>query len=116
MNYDFILEKLQKSNFRSKFHLKDTDKAYIKRVGVDKIREHAYSFIEKRLAIYPTIHDGKQTPYKGHPVFIAEHGTATCCRGCLYKWYHIPKDRALTKKEVDYIVGLIMKWIEKELI
>ena len=26
--------------------------------------------------------DGK-TPMRGHPVFIAQHATATCCRGCL---------------------------------
>ncbi len=24
--------------------------------------------------------DGKQTPFRGHPVFTAQHATATCCR------------------------------------
>ena len=28
---------------------------------------------------------------KGHPVFIAQHATASCCRGCLWKWYSIEK-------------------------
>ena len=48
---------------------------------------------------------------KGHPVFIAQHATATCCRSCLYKWHHIKKEKELTKDEVDYIVNIIMEWI-----
>ncbi len=52
---------------------------------------------------------------RGHPVFVAEHATATCFRGCLEKWYGIPKDRELTKLEQECIVDIIMTWIEKEL-
>ena len=33
--------------------------------------------------------DGKQTPTKGHPVFVAQHATATCCRECIRKWHKI---------------------------
>ena len=58
--------------------------------------------------------DGKQTPMKGHPVFIAQHACACCCRGCLEKWHHIPNGKNLNKKEIDYIVNLIMLWIKKE--
>ena len=109
-----ILNSLSKSNFRSKFHLKQKDKDYIKEKGIEKIREHAYDFINKRLALEIIPNDGKQTPMKGHPVFIAEHATATCCRNCLYKWHHILKDEDLTQEQVDYIVLVIMRWIEKE--
>ena len=108
-----ILNSLSKSNFRSKFHLKEKDKDYIKEKGIDKIKEHAYDFINKRLAPSFILNDGKQTPMKGHPVFIAQHATATCCRNCLYKWYKIPKNRQLSEKEVDYIVNIIMNWIEQ---
>ena len=59
--------------------------------------------------------DGKQTPMRGHPVFIAQHATATCCRGCIQKWHGIEKARALNEKEIDYIVALIMGWIERQL-
>ena len=59
--------------------------------------------------------DGKQTPMRGHPVFISQHATATCCRGCLYKWHHISKNRKLTSHEIDFIVCLIMEWIKKDL-
>ena len=77
--------------------------------------EHALDFVNKRLASKYIANDGKQTPMKGHPVFIAQHATATCCRGCLSKWHHIQKDKELTEKEKDYIVNIIMKWINKEM-
>lgn len=105
------LKNLQHSRFRSSFSLKERDILYIKQKGLEKIKEHAYDFIKKRLALFPTKNDGKQTPMKGHPVFIAQHATATCCRGCLYKWHHIPMYRELTKDEQEYIVKVIMTWI-----
>ena len=107
------INSLKKSKFRSSFHLKKSDKDYISKKGIEIIREHAYDFVVKRLSL-PLANDGKQTPYRGHPVFIAQHATATCCRGCLFKWHHIPKNRELTKTEIDYIVNLIMRWLEGE--
>lgn len=110
-----ILYSLSKSKFRSSFHLKAKDREYIKQKGIDKIEIHAYDFLRNRLAPAYIPNDGKQTPMKGHPVFIAEHATATCCRNCLYKWYHIPKGRALTEEEIVFLVKIIMIWIKKEL-
>lgn len=110
-----ILYSLSKSKFRSSFHLKDKDLLYIKDKGIDTIRSHAYDFIRKRLAPSIIPNDGKQTPMKGHPVFIGQHATATCCRGCLYKWHHIDKDRVLTEEEIDYIVNVLMEWINREI-
>ena len=110
-----ILNRLAKSKFRSSFHLRKYMKDYIEDKEINTIKEHAYDFVNKRLKKYNPNKDGKQTPMKGHPVFIAQHATATCCRGCIAKWYHIPKERELTEKEIDYIVNIIMKWIEKEI-
>ncbi len=109
-----IFEKLQKSGFRSSFHLSVKDKFYIKEKGLDKIKEHSLDFLNKRIKIKPK-NDGKQTPFKGHPVFIAMHATASCCRKCIEKWHGFPKDKELTDKEIDYLSGIIMKWIGKEL-
>ena len=106
--------RLSKSKFRSRFHLSQKDKEYVLTKGFPVIHKHAYDFISTRLAPCNLINDGKQTPMRGHPVFIAQHATATCCRGCLYKWHHISKDKDLTKEEVDYIVMVIMKWIKNE--
>ena len=112
---DAKLEDLKKSKFRSSFHLKEKDILYIKDKGLEKINSHAKDIIEKRLAPKTIDNDGKQTPMKGHPVFIAQHATATCCRGCLYKWHHIPKDKELEEKEINYITSLIMSWIIDEI-
>ena len=108
---DIILEKLSKSKFRSSFKLREKDFVYIDKVGIKEIANHAYEFINKRLKPQYIENDGKQTPMKGHPVFIAQHATATCCRSCLYKWHHIKKDKELTELEIKYIVNVIMRWI-----
>lgn len=110
-----MIEKLSKSRFRNSFHLKEKDKKYVQDKGLEKIESHARDFITKRLAPKTIPNDGRQTPMKGHPVFIAEHATATCCRGCLEKWHKIPKNRCLTKDEIDYIITIIMAWIKKEM-
>lgn len=111
-----VLNKLSKSKFRNSFHLKEKDFKYIEEKSISKIKEHAYDFVNKRLAPKVIENDGKQTPTKGHPVFIAQHATATCCRGCIQKWHGVKKDRKLEQDDIDYIVSVIMKWIEKELL
>lgn len=88
---------------------------YVREKGIDKIREHTYDLIRKRLAPKYIANDGKQTPMRGHPAFIAEHATATCCRSCLYKWHKIEKNKELNDKEIDFIVNLIMDFIIKEM-
>ena len=111
-----IFDRLAKSDFRSKFKLKQTDKDYIAQKGLDTIERHAHDFISKRLAPAEIPNDGKQTPMKGHPVFIAQHATACCCRGCLSKWHKIPKGIELTQSQQDYVVGIIMEWIKRQMI
>ena len=90
-----ILNKLNSSKFRSSFHLKSGDVNYIKEKSLSKIESHTLDFINKRLKDVSKVNDGKQTPIKGHPVFIAQHATATCCRGCLEKWHKIEKTHIL---------------------
>ncbi len=111
---DEALAKLQKSKFRSGFHLKKKDIDYIDEKGIDVIRSHAADFVAKRLAPAEIPNDGKQTPMRGHPVFVAQHACACCCRGCLNKWYRVPQGRELTEAEQRKIVNLLMAWIEKE--
>ena len=112
---DEALSKLQKSDFRRKFHLSQKDREYVISKGMDVIRSHAADFIAKRLAPADIPNDGRQTPMRGHPVFIAQHACACCCRGCLEKWYRVPKGRALTGDEQERIVRLLMRWIEIEM-
>ena len=109
------LDDLSKSKFRNSFHLNDKMKSYCKEKGYNVIKKHAYDFINERLKPGNIINDGKQTPMKGHPVFIAQHACACCCRGCLYKWHHIEKNKELTDNEVNYIISVLLKWIEREI-
>lgn len=110
-----LFERLSRSDFRSHFYLTRKDKDYIKTKGFATIRKHAEDFIAKRLAPAYIPNDGKQTPMRGHPVFLAQHATGCCCRGCFYKWHHIPPGRALTKEEQHYAVCVLMTWIEKQI-
>lgn len=110
-----LFARLAKSDFRSRFHLTKKDKEYIAEKGLPTIRRHAEDFIAKRLAPAVIPNDGKQTPMRGHPVFLAQHATGCCCRGCFYKWHHIPAGRELTKEEQQYVVSVLMAWIEKQL-
>ena len=87
--YRQLFERLDNSKFRSSFHLKQKDIDYINEKGLDTIRQHAADFIAKREAPAYIANDGKQTPMRGHPVFIAQHATATCCRECIRKWHKI---------------------------
>lgn len=115
--YDFtrLFERLAKSAFRSRFRLTQKDKSYIVAKGMTTIRRHAIDFATKRLAPAVIPNDGKQTPLRGHPVFLAQHATGCCCRSCLSKWHHIPAGRQLTEEEQQYIVAVLMTWIERQL-
>lgn len=110
-----LWKRLSQSKFRSSFSLKANDRSYVSEKGMEKVREHACDFIRKRLAPAEIPNDGKQTPMRGHPVFVAQHATATCCRGCLEKWHRIPKGRELTEAEQEYVVNVIMEWIGREI-
>lgn len=113
--YPELFARLSRSKFRSRFHLTEKDKAYAREKGMETIRSHANDFIEKRLAPADIPNDGKQTPMRGHPVFIAQHATACCCRGCLAKWHGIPAGKALTEAQKQYVVDVLMTWIQREL-
>ena len=114
---DFIDKKLftlSKSKFRNSFHLRKYMYEYIDKHSIETIEKHCEDFINNRLTVYQSSKDGKQTPTKGHPVFIAQHATACCCRGCLEKWHKIPKEKELNEKEKNFIKALLMTWIINE--
>ena len=109
-----VLSRLSHSPFRSQIHLGDKELDYLRRKGMREVLNHAAKFIETRLAPAHPVNDGKQTPWRNHPVFVAQHATGTCCRGCLQKWHHIPKGEALTAAEQGYIVEVIGAWLSQE--
>ena len=111
-----LLDSLEKSKFRGSFHLNNSMKDYVREKGLNKIASDAYEIIEKRLSPAIIANDGRQTPMKQtHPVFIAQHATATCCRECIYKWHKIRPGVELSRIQQDYLVDVIMTWIKKEM-
>ena len=108
------LNKLEKSKFRSSFHLTKKEKAYLEEKGMDVMRSHARDFVRQKLAPAEPLNDGKQTPMHGHPVFKAMHATGCCCRGCLDKWYKVPLHQELNEVQQEKIVNLLLAWIDKQ--
>lgn len=109
-----VWDKLARSEFRRQFHLTKVDRAYLQEKSLPIVLEHAADFIAKRLAPSHPVKDGRQTPWKGHPVFTAQHATGTCCRSCVEKWHHFGKGVPLTQQQQAYILAVIAGWLERE--
>ncbi len=115
-NIEKLLDSLSKSKFRGSFHLNKKMKEYVKEKGIEKIKLDATDLITKRIGNAEPKNDGKQTPMRQvHPVFIAQHATGCCCRGCLEKIHGIKKGHSLSKEEIEYVVNVIMLWIKNEM-
>lgn len=110
-----LWQKLARSAFRRRFHLNAQDMAYLREKGLPLVLEHGQDFIARRLAPALPLRDGRQTPWKGHPVFVAQHATGTCCRSCLAKWHALPSGRRLSAGEQDYILSVLAHWLAGEM-
>jgi hypothetical protein len=108
---DELFAALGRSKFRSRFRLSGKEAEYLRDKGLATILQHARDLVKKRLADAEPANDGKQTPMRNYPVFVAQHATGTCCRGCLAKWHGIPKGRPLTQEQIDYIVEVLRRWL-----
>jgi hypothetical protein len=113
-NIDELFRQLSQSAFRNRFRLSAKDRAYIADKGIDTVLRHGRDFVAQRLALAEPMNDGKQTPMRGHPVFIAQHATATCCRGCLEKWHGIPRGRALSEADQAHVLAVIARWLKTQ--
>ena len=112
---DAVFGKLAQSPFRAKFRLGPKDRAYLDAKGINAIRQHARDLIGKRLAPAEPLNDGRQTPWRGHPVFVAQHATGTCCRSCLAKWHGISAGHELSPEERTHVVDAIVRWLDRGL-
>jgi hypothetical protein len=107
-----VLARIRKDRFRRSFRMGEAELAELHGKGLDVMLEHARGFVDTRLAAARPANDGKQTPWRGHPVFVAQHATATCCRKCMEKWHGIRRGAELTAEERAYIVRVIGRWLE----
>jgi hypothetical protein len=111
---DARLARITSHRFRARFHVRGRDRAIVDLRGMPTIRQHAHDIVDRRLAPAEPEKDGRQTPYRGHPVFVAQHATATCCRVCLEKWHGIAKGHELSAAEREYVVEAICRFIEAD--
>lgn len=111
---DALFAALTKSAFRRGFRLQGNDLAYLQDKGLALVMLHAEDFIRKRLAPAVIPNDGKQTPFRGHPVFVAQHATACCCRGCLAEWHRIEAGRALSEEEIRHLLAVLARWLQSQ--
>lgn len=77
----------------------------------EELFNDAMQIIGEKIKIKPK-NDWYQTPYHGHPVYIAMHATASCCRICLGQWYNISERGTLTIVQMKYIADILLKWID----
>lgn len=110
-----VLARLATSRFRSRFRLGARERAYAEANGRRAtIERHARDFVAQRLAPALPRNAGRQTPMRGHPVFVAQHATATCCRGCLERWHGIGRGREQAQAEQAQVVALLLAWVDRE--
>jgi hypothetical protein len=112
---DEVFARLAGSAFRRRFRLREPELGYLRRRGLPAVLEHAAGFVAERLAPALPANDGKQTPMRNHPAFVAQHATATCCRGCLEKWHGIPRGRALDEAETRHVLAALERWLAAQL-
>jgi len=112
---DALLDRLATRPFRARFVLRGPDRVTAETRTPSALRQHARDILRQRLVPAQPRNDGKQTPYRGHPVFVAQHATATCCRTCLAKWHGVAAGAELTPAELDYVVAVITRWIDRQL-
>lgn len=110
-----ILERLARDPFRRKFVLKNRELAHLQTWGIEKVMSDARELVIRRVAPAEPKNDGRQTPWANHPVFVAQHATATCCRGCVAKWHSIDKGHAFTEEELNQILAVIRGWLEQHI-
>ncbi|MBT8042532.1 MAG: DUF4186 domain-containing protein [Pontiella sp.] len=110
-----LKKKLDAEGRLDKFSLGEPEREYVTSRGMDILRLHAADFVNKRLAPANPKNDGRQTPTKGHPVFIAQHACGCNDRDSVEQFLGYEKGRELTGGEVDKIVDAILRWIGENL-
>jgi hypothetical protein len=112
---DDLFAALARSRFRSRFRLGPKERAYLLEKTLPVVLDHGRKFLYERLAPANPKNDGRQTPMRGHPIFLAQHATAICCRGCLAKWHYIPEGQALTDEQIEYLIAILARWLNSQM-
>jgi hypothetical protein len=115
IDVDKAFARLSRSSFRRKFRLAGRELAYLQTWGLPHVMKQAGEILDRRVAMADPPNDGKQTPWRNHPVFVAQHATATCCRGCIEKIHEIPRGAALQPAQRAHLLATIERWLLEQL-
>lgn len=107
-----IHERLAVNAFRRGFRLQGRELAHLQTWGLERVMRDASELLRRRVAPADPPNDGRQTPWRNHPVFVAQHATATCCRGCIEKWYGVARGHALEPDELNLLLESVRRWLE----
>jgi hypothetical protein len=111
---DELFAALNRSEFRSRIRLGRREQAYLRKKTLPVVLQHARHFVDQRLTPANPSNDGRQTPMRGHPVFVAQHATATCCRGCLARWHGIGRNQPLSRQQIEHVLRSIERWLRSQ--
>lgn len=111
ISIDEAFARLRRSSFRQKFRLAGKELAYLQTWGLAHVMKQAGDIIDRRVGVASPPNDGKQTPWRNHPVFVAQHATATCCRGCIQKIHEIPAGQPLSADERAHVLAVLERWL-----
>ena len=114
IDLDEAFRRIAASSFRRKFRLQGRELAYLQTWGLPHVMRQAEEILRTRVAPELPKNDGRQTPWRNHPVFVAQHATGTCCRGCIEKTYGIAKGHALTDDELRHVLAAIERWLSSQ--
>ncbi len=110
-----LLEKVAKCDYRAEIDLGAEDIEYINSRGFDMMIKHAQDFVERRLGPARPRNEGKQTPLKGHPLFLAQHATGSDSRRALSEYHGIAEGKELSRQQIDYVTDVVLRWLEERL-
>lgn len=89
---------------------------HARRKGRIEMRKHTEKTVRNRLGAAENPGDGYWVRWESNDaVNYARHATATCCRNCIQYWHGIEAGRALSEGEIQYLVDLLMRYIESKI-
>lgn len=109
------LARLGLDPFRRKFRLGTKERAHVERWGLAAVEKQGRDILRARIAPAEPRNDGRQTPWRNHPVFIAQHATATCCRKCLETWHGVARGQELSEADLSELSALLLAWISTDM-
>ena len=107
-----LLRRLRASSKHRRVHLGPREYALAERKGIETLKAEARKIVLTRISELRGVSDGRQTPMRGHPVFLAQHATGICCRDCVLEWHGIPKRGVMSAKQLNHLHSVLAAWLE----